>query len=103
MKEYFADISLTHEIESWFILQGAKVTVSNAMPLYDSKSGNFTNDKVDVYFGHRKMHYYAVERGHVPMVRVFFNEDTISTALILLIKWPTCVIRHNVPEKLYEN
>lgn len=98
MKEYYADLELNNDIESWILLQGGTVTESNKMPEWDRKTGRFINKDIDVIFGHRKIHFYAGSN----QVRVFFNEETASTALILFLKWPNAILKHNFPKNIYE-
>lgn len=93
MKEYYADIEITNEIEEWLLLQEATV-----VPTY-----NGTVDRrmraiqtYDVYFGHRKIHFYAGTK----QARIFFNDETIGAALILFIKWPTAIFKHNFPKEM---
>lgn len=98
MKEFYIDLLLNNEIESWILLQGATVNESATMPIYDKKSGKFVNKSIDVLFGHRKIHFYAGTN----QVRIFFNEEMISSALILFLKWPEVILRHNFPKDIYE-
>lgn len=86
------DLSLTNEIEEWILLQGA--TVSNAGQLYDHK-GN-AHSEIEVMFGHRKIHFYA---GNARQVRIFFNDETRSTALVIMMKWPASIFKHNIPRE----
>jgi hypothetical protein len=98
MKEYYADLELTNEIESWILLQGGTASTSNSMLEYDKKLGRFINNKVDVFFGHRKIHFYAGTN----QVRMFFNEENAPAALILFLKWPEAIIKHNFPKNIYD-
>lgn len=98
MKEYYADLELNHEIESWILLQGGTVSESSKMPEYDTRTGRYIIENVDVYFGHRKIHFYTGTK----QVRVFFNEETAPAALILFLKWPNAIIKHNFPKNIYE-
>lgn len=94
MKEYYADLEMTNEIEEWFLLQEATVTRSDKLPQF-SKTGQHIAE-VDVIFGHRKIHFYAGTK----QARVFFNEDTIGTAMIILMKWPKAIFKHNFPKEI---
>ena len=94
MKEYYADLELTNEIEEWFLLQEATVTQTSKMPQFDRQGSRVA--EVDVIFGHRKIHFYAGTK----QARVFFNEDTIGTAMIILMKWPKAIFKHNFPKEI---
>lgn len=87
MKEYYADIVLTREIEEWLLVQGATVSVSDAVSV----------PGYEVMFGHRKIHFYAGS----DQVRIFFNEDNVSASTLLLLMWPKSVLAHNLPEDIY--
>ena len=94
MSEYYADITLTNEIEEWLLLQGAKVFERNGLPEF--KNGKCIKDlSVDVYFSGRKIHFYS--GSYNSEVRIFFNDETKSTFSILLMKWPAAVFKHNFP------
>jgi len=84
MKEYYVDVVLTREIESWLLVQGATVSEAINFPGYE------------VMFGHRKIHFYAGS----DQVRIFFNEDNLSSSTLLLLMWPTSVLAHNLPEEI---
>lgn len=97
MKYYFVDFFINKVIEEWLFLQGAVVARANNMPTYDYKTGKGVDD-IEIFFGHRKLHYFA-ENG---LVRIFFNDTNISTALILLLKWPDSIVRHSLPKEYRE-
>jgi hypothetical protein len=96
MKEYYADLEMTDELEEWFLLQEATVTAGNSNPSWNRKTGGWENDKIDVIFGHRKIHFYAGTR----QARVFFNEQTIGVVTILMMKWPKAIFKHNFPKEM---
>lgn len=93
MKEYYADIEMTDDLEEWFLLQEATVFPSGKLEQYSRTGKKIT--EVDVIFGHRKIHFYSGTR----QARVFFNEDTIGSALVLMIKWPNAIFKHNFPKE----
>ena len=94
MKEYYADLEMTDEIEEWFLLQEATVMPTDKLEQFSRTGKRIT--EVDVIFGHRKIHFYA----GTTQARVFFNEDTIGTALVLLVKWPKAIFKHNFPREI---
>ena len=94
MKEYYADIEMTNEIEEWFLLQEATVTTTDKLPQFSRQGKRIT--EVDVIFGHRKIHFYAGTN----QARVFFNEDTMGAAMVLMMKWPKAIFKHNFPKEI---
>lgn len=98
MKEWYADLTLTKEISEWLLVQEATVAPSGSMPLYEF--GRTYADKPTVTFGHRRVHFYSAGHHGVHEVRIFFNEDTIGSALILMLKFPGAIFKHNIPKEL---
>lgn len=94
MKEYYADIELTDEIEAWFLLQEATVLPKSGLQAFTNWGKRIV--ETDVIFGHRKIHFYAGTR----QARVFFSESTIGTALVLMVKWPNAIFKHNFPKEI---
>jgi hypothetical protein len=95
--EWNMDINMTDELEALLLEHGAFVRQANGWPTYDKKTSMFRNDNdVDVYFGHRKIHFYTSK----PLARIFFNEQTRGTALIIMIKFPELVVKHTFPKEI---
>jgi len=92
------DLNLTNEIEEWILLQGATVTPANNLQLVDHQ-GKTQHSGVEVIFGHRKIHFYSVAQGENKMIRIFFNDETKSTALVIMMKWPNKIFKHNIPSE----
>lgn len=95
MKEYYVDINLTYELEEWILLQGAKVSQSRLSPLARFGSKGQVEDHPTVFFGHRVIHFFAEGK----MIRIFFNDETKSTALLLFVKFPELIVKHNIPRE----
>lgn len=94
MKEYYADVLITNEIEEWLLLQGARAYKSNRLPVCNHRTGK-EEVEIDVYFGHRKIHYYTDSKE----VKIFFNDENKSVGLMMLIKWPDKITKHNIPKE----
>lgn len=100
MLTYYADIFLTNEIEAWFLVQGAQVIPSPNNPLL--VKGRWVSPDPDVYFSGRKIHFYSdaiSSAGATKMARIFFNDETKGTLLLLMVKWPSAIIRHSIPKE----
>ncbi len=93
MREYYADVTLSNEIEEWLLLQEATV-VPTGYNIVNVKQKPIQT--YEVYFGHRKIHFYSGSN----QIRIFFNENTVGSALVLLMKWPEAVFKHNLPKNL---
>jgi hypothetical protein len=98
VKEYHADLELTKDISEWLLIQEATVAKSGAHQVWNRKTGGWEDDKPVVMFGHRRIHFYSGDCNNLG--RIFFNEDTIGSALVLMIKWPNAIIYHNFPKEM---
>ena len=95
MKEYYVDIKLTNELEDWILLQGAKVSQSNLLPMVQKGKIGTVEGQPVVFFGHRQIHFYSSG----DMIRMFFNDENRSTALLLFVKFPELIVKHTIPRE----
>lgn len=94
MAEYYVDLTINNDVEEWLLLQGATVRASENM---DWRGGTWKRERPDVFFGGRKIHYYA---GQVDQARIFFNDETKGAAIMLLLKWPDIIFKTNLPREI---
>ena len=78
--EYYADVTVSHKLEEWLLLQGATVLPG------ESLGGALT-----VFFGGRQIYFYSDRQ----RMRIFFNEQNESSRTLLLMMFPDAVIDHN--------
>lgn len=92
IEEYWMDVSkIPPDMETWLLEQGATSYESDRM--HQVRPGGRSIREIDVYFGSRKIHYYAGSE----QARIFFNKEMKNAGLVIIMKWPDVVIRHNFP------
>ena len=96
MKDYFVDIEMNHEVEQWLLDQGATVTSDGLMPIVDhgGKPKPYERD-YNVYFNGERVYFWEGTNN----ARIYFSKDNISTALILLVKWPNRIGASKLPKE----
>lgn len=88
--EYYIDVTdMPIDMQSWMVMQGAEVWATDK---YNYDRQGRSEQVMEVYFSGRKIHFYAGNK----MARIFFNDETKGTALLLMVKWPEKVFKTNL-------
>ena len=96
--EYFMDVNLTKEVSEWILQQGAEVYPCQSAPVM--KKGIWVDGDPVVIFGGRQIHFYQDGGKEVRQARLFFNDEYKGSALLLLMKWPSCIFKTNLPREI---
>ena len=96
MKDYYVDVEINNEIEQWLLDQGATVTSDGLMPIVDHGGRPKPNARnYAVYFNGERVYFWQGTN----TARIYFSKENISTALILLVKWPDRIGANKLPKQ----